>query len=376
MTRRRVFAVSAVILSLALGLLASEVVLRALGRRPHVAIVAPTPNAALWIRDRRLGWRNRPSVPFRYILAGSTITTGPEGERLGVGWTKDRSTPLVLFVGDSTTFCAEVDDDSTGPSEVAKRLPASLGVGVVNAGVRGYNTLQAARLAEEWLARAPVKLVVYTYCDNDYFENLVPRTNAPATAPAARCHTDGSLYTVEVPDSWGPEGAPVGDDLPPAALSWSSAFFRAAEARSVLATELGEIFERRPGARGYLERQAFSIRFAEERFGSRVLELLLGELRGACEAKGARLLVTRFATCADPARAAGALLDTQEKIVAACQAAGVQFFDVRPAFTLDERAYLAPLTDGTFDGHYGALGTATYGRALAPSVVRALEGKP
>src|SRR5579871_5978242 len=166
--RRRLFILTIVLGSLLVALLLSEVVLRGLGRGPRPASV----NGYFFVTDPVLGWRNRAMGRFEFAAAGSVVTTGPLGERPGIRSKREATTPVVLFVGDSTTFCAEVGDEETGPSEVAKRLPPGADVAVVNAGVRAYGTVQAVRMAEEWLARAPVAVVVYTYADNDFVENV------------------------------------------------------------------------------------------------------------------------------------------------------------------------------------------------------------
>src|SRR5580658_728376 len=118
--KKRAFKVASVLLAISFGLSASELLLLGLGRRARVQVPGPTLPAYFWIRDARLGFRNRPSSRLEHALAGSVVSTGPRGERCGVGSPASGTGPgpIVLFVGDSTTFCGEVNDDETGPSEV------------------------------------------------------------------------------------------------------------------------------------------------------------------------------------------------------------------------------------------------------------------
>src|SRR5579872_1123324 len=135
-SRRRAFKVLGVAMALLVALGIGEVAARLRGLRPHVAITGPGLDAFFWIRDQRLGFRTLPDARLEHARSGSLVTTGHDGERHGLAEVTDPARPVVLFVGDSTTFCGEVNDDETGPSQVGKRLPKTLGVGVVNAGVR------------------------------------------------------------------------------------------------------------------------------------------------------------------------------------------------------------------------------------------------
>ncbi len=103
------------------------------------------------------------------------------GFRNGYGWVPEGDSPVVLFVGDSTIFYDEVNDEETGPSDVAKLLGPDWGVRVLNAGCRGYNTLQSKRMLLECLERFPsTVVVVYVYCANDNAHSLLALVT-PAT---------------------------------------------------------------------------------------------------------------------------------------------------------------------------------------------------
>lgn len=160
--------------------------------------------------DRRLGFRNRPLGSFRSLnIVGHPVnTTDKYGYRNGFGWSPEGSEPIVLFVGDSITFCSEVNDDETGPSQVAKLLSEEFDVRVLNAGVRAYNTLQAKRTLEECLERFDcIEIVVYTHCGNDLEENMVANIHFPCKSPVvARDSSSGEFRVVEVTDPAVPWG--------------------------------------------------------------------------------------------------------------------------------------------------------------------------
>ncbi|MBI3726639.1 SGNH/GDSL hydrolase family protein, partial [bacterium] len=342
----------------------------------------PGAHEYFWIADRTLGYRNRANGSFENALAGSTVTTGPHGERKGVRWTDDAARPIVLFVGDSTTFCAEVDDDDTASSEVAKRLPPDLDVAVVNAGVRGYSTVQSSRIADEWLARSPVRLVVYTFCDNDYYENVSPVTNVRARAPAARI-VDGRFEYVELPGE-GAWGEPL--LVPSPESSWTNAY-RAVESRSALLCALGDLQRGKHEARVGVPADDGSsgvaliplretVSWARSHGADAVLERVLADMGAACRARGARLLVTRYVTSRDgtcpgcPEEGSSA---PREALALACQKNAISRVDLDAAFTRPTEAYLARLANGAIDPHANALGTRTYAEALAPRVIEMLR---
>lgn len=123
----------------------------------------------LWVKDARLGYRNRPNATYENFVAGSVNHTGRWGERRTVPANEGR--PCVLVAGDSTTFCCEVDDGETTVSWLARLRPNRR---FINLGVRGYNTIQSMRLVDEWLEREPAASVLYVWCSNDETENLRP----------------------------------------------------------------------------------------------------------------------------------------------------------------------------------------------------------
>ena len=179
--------VFSVLVSLALG----EAAIRLTGLRPLPLGVTDREPAERNVseRDPRLGFRPRPNIAFanKKIYGAPMVTTDRYGYRNGLGWDPDGTLPIIAFVGDSTTFAAEVADEDTGPSEVARMLKPQSNVRVLNAGARGYNTLQSKRRMEEVFERFPdVRAIVYLYTSNDYVENLNPIVYYPALSPTMR----------------------------------------------------------------------------------------------------------------------------------------------------------------------------------------------
>ncbi len=354
--------VLAVFLALLLGLAFSELVLRLVGNGP-IPIDRPSLLVYFWVRDAKLGFRNRADGDFHDVRTGSHVHTGRFGERLGVHWDGETTRPTVLFVGDSTTFCGEVEDDETYPSEVAKLLPDH--VPCVNLGVAGYNTVQSLRMTEEWLDRVPAKLVVYMYCDNDYIENVLAgdlEIQKPSHPPHAEVGPAG-LHLIDVPADAGPWGAPVGVDGPLKFLD-----------RIADVSAIGGVAKRlanRQDPTPWLN----SFEIVEKRLhATEVLDGLLILLRDLCARRGVPLLVTRFTTGRSSLVEGVRFKNTNDKIEAACRKANVHFVDIQDAFTLPPNDYRAHLRGGMIDAHHNHLGTRTMGEALAPHIRTALEG--
>ncbi|MBI4563351.1 MAG: SGNH/GDSL hydrolase family protein [Planctomycetes bacterium] len=133
----------------------------------------------LFVPDPELGWRCAPDGEFSYLATEGWVqgSTGKDGYRpLSPGPEQSRS-PIVICLGDSTTFCAEVRDEETWPEAAAKAL-SQIGppCRMLNRGVGGYSLLQellALRLAfqDEHVAQN-ARAVVYHFCINDPIENF------------------------------------------------------------------------------------------------------------------------------------------------------------------------------------------------------------
>lgn len=362
--RRRAFAAAAVALAVALACAIGEVVCRARGGHP---LVWPTIPYALWVEDARLGFRTAPSARFVDPVTGAKVETGPRGERRSAG---PGVGPAVLFVGDSTTFCGQVDDDRTGASEVSKLIRAR----VVNAGVPGYSTVQSLRMAEEWLeASRDVRVVVYTACDNDWYENLLESTYPPARAPWARV-ASGAVEVVEPPDR---VLASVVFTIPRTPMRELAYPIRS---RSALAEAAVELVARRRAAAttGRPADVESRIGWAFDSGGELVLTKLVGDLRDLCARRGAVLVVTRFTVSRDGkcgtegCDRVHARLHPAEKLARICDELKIPFVDASPAFGDDDRPYRAIDAWGGLDNHWNALGTATWAGAVAPRIARAL----
>jgi hypothetical protein len=121
----------------------------------------------------RLGWTNLPGyesderVPFRVRINAQ----GLRGER---SYAAQPPTGMerIVFLGDSTAFGEEVDDDETVPFFLEAALD---GVEVLNFGVRGYGLGQMVlRLEEEGFAFAPDHVIALVLLPEDLRRDAVP----------------------------------------------------------------------------------------------------------------------------------------------------------------------------------------------------------
>lgn len=373
--------------------LLAELLLRLLGGVAEPAGEAGQPQVSLtgyfWVSDPVLGFRNRPNGRFQNfkILGRPLVTTDALGYRNGFGWSADADTPVVAFLGDSTTFCAEVGDSETGPSEVAKLLGDGFGVRVLNAGVRGYNTVQAKRALEQVLERFPeTRIAVYTYAENDLVENLNPLVYHPAQAPV--------VWRDDPSGKWIERG---GEDpvAPPGAGFVTAAALEAAgrqresprvwltnrlRARSVLADRSLTLLRRVVGesrtSRGMLELPEGSVgplvggtpewqaqvEWAMEHRADEAMEQLLVGMAETCRKRGVVFLATEFHLSQGES----------SRFRETCRRAGVPYIDPRQRFPGRPQTYLARTRDG-YDGHFGPRGTKAFAEAVATVLAPLLE---
>ena len=343
-----------------------------------------------WVSDPVLGFRNRPNGSFRNfkIRGRPLVTTDALGYRNGFGWSVDADTPVVAFLGDSTTFCAEVEDSETGPSEVARHLRSRFRIRVLNAGVRGYNTVQAKRALEQVLERFPeTRVAVYTYAENDLVENLNPIVYHPAKAPVVwQDGSAGSWIERDVEDPVAPPGAGF---VTEAALAkagrqketprvWLTNRLRA---RSVLVdrslTFLRGMLGESRTSRGMLELPEGSmgplvggtpewqsqVEWAMRHRAGEALEFLLAGMSAACRKRGVVFLATEFHLNQS---------GTSGQFREICSRAGVPYIDSRASFPGRPQTYLARTGNG-YDGHFGSRGTKAFANALAPILAPVLE---
>ena len=106
-----------------------------------------------WVSDPILGFSNVKNGSFIYkkIHNEPLITTDKEGYRTTTPSYSD-SSAKVVFLGDSTTFCAEVNDEQTFASLVATEL-APLKTTVINGSVRGFNTVQSWLMLQTYFSQ-------------------------------------------------------------------------------------------------------------------------------------------------------------------------------------------------------------------------------
>jgi len=375
-------AFSGLVLLVALGAL--EGLLRLVGFLPALPLDpdAVSINGYLWISDPFLGFKNRPNGNYVYrdIRTAPTLTTDRAGFRNGHGWDPNASAPEVVIVGDSTVFGAEVNDGDTSASQLSRLLGTEPPVAVLNAGVRGYNTVQAKRMLEQCLARYPtIRVAVYCYCDNDWFENLDPNVYYPAKAVTVRFDEQARQF-VEV-------------DVSDPTVAWGDSFLAAAaekreQRRRRLASkrldrrlrdklrEFSVVFhltqtcvsmlkDGRIGAAAAGHDPApRNYAYPETELGSRAMVHLLRKMRRRCEASNAVLLVTSHS-----------MGDCTAKVAGWARRADASFVPMDPHFPDGMLRYQARLREGGYDPHLGARGTERFARALLPRVKQVLTAR-
>jgi len=367
-----------------------EVLFRVFGyHHPQPGQTSSSVEAYFWVADPTLGFSNRPDARYTYWgIAGSPVThTDHEGYRRTYSCASDpgispRPAGVIVFVGDSTTMQTEVNDEETSASQVAKMLCSQgINIRVVNAGVRGFNTLQAGRMMEKVINDNPdVRAVVYTYCDNDLFENLDPFLYAPAIAPVLSWDRDNQTTRVRE----------VGMELVPWGQSFES-LTRPSHSvsivrKAIVATHSTALYNISVIFFGWLSTHRAKTaragtgagqppgvdssdgvaleKWAAGNHGPEILEKQLAAMRVVSERRGVRFLATRFTT-GGPGES-----DKESMIAQRARNAGVVFVPIASAFGLDSARYRARSAyTRSFDRHYNQIGAYT----LAVQVLASLK---
>jgi len=339
------------------------------------------------------GWAFKPNLAFSFLgtegwVEGSTDAEGFRPVRSG----RDlRDSPIVVCLGDSTTFSGESPDDRTWP-EAASRALAEQGIAVrmLNRGIRGYNTVQSLLTLQETLKDEKVgrlvRAVVYHFCGNDPSENLAPgRPHLAAASP------EGSFparpLRVVIP--------PASDALP-SERRWTGKFYdRSAFAAAIRRAKLDvsrAAFQK--GCTEYMDMftgwyQDFVARPALQQS----MKVALAELARECTARNVPLFVSFSIVPAwdGDKRCRRDLLDlsgeSPEKfqtrassyVVAfdwlreTTEEVGATFVDLRNCLAaLSHREYVA----APDDWHFGPAANEKLGRAIAEHLRVRLQGKP
>ncbi len=346
----------------------------------------PGVQAYYWVCDKNLGWRNRADGSYDYdmMAANPHSTTDANGFRNGYGWHDGITNPLVLFIGDSFVFGAEVNDEQTICSEVTKLLKPETGMVVLNTGVRGYNTVQSRRMMHECFGRySNIVAVVYVYCGNDVQENVNMNAYKPAKTPIAVLSDKGKLSEVDVTEPAVPWGndfiALMEKDLQHKKEQWQKKRWdrklrdRIREHSAFINTINNAISncKDRPAC---LPESAHSpatnknngdeTSCATNDYARDVLIALLKEMNSDCNVRGIPFVVTTAVT-----------RNNLQGIDKWSKDAGVDFVDVSGGFTGNQFYYMSRRRDRVYDPHYNALGTKTFAKAFVPQFEKIIATK-
>ncbi len=321
------------VLGLALGLFGAE-----LGLRGFVALDHPPIHEL----DPRLGWRHAARVErktrnesgepvlFRTDARGLRATAIPNERAPG--------SARALFVGDSFTEGAQVEEQDLFTTATARELP---GVEVWNASVGGWSTVQEFLwLRDEGTALRP-DLVVLVVSDSDFQDNLIPFLAGLGPRPYARLTAAGEVEVVEAI-----EVGPFARFLMPAPGRWRlyrhSALYRSL-LKNVFLPLKGEELAR------IQEEERNAVPEASTRA---VMADLLGRIEAVARAGGARTAIVAIPT---REQAAAAAAPVHEWMAARCAALGVPFLSLTEALAANpdsgEPAYFARDIHLTRTGH-------------------------
>jgi lysophospholipase L1-like esterase len=287
-------------LGVALAFASLELLLRALGLGPEVAVEL-RPAYEKFDRDEELIWTLKKSWRGRE-LNGAPVTTGSLGLRGSEPSPDAEATLLVL--GDSVVYGHHLGDAQTLPVRLESELRARTGTGlvVVNGGIPGYSTFQEARLYRRLAPAIEPDLVLLGFCLNDVTERYVTLADY-----------GGPRFFMRNVDTWRDVGA--------LRRLWLSSAVRSAFAISArgLASRLetynvGSLW-RRPDAPEI--RAAWQLVFGE-----------LDELAAAVQADGARLALVAFPYRLQLRDARAAL--PQQTLAQFAAARGIELLDLLP----------------------------------------------
>lgn len=320
--RRRTFVALAAVGSVALVLVAGEVLARLAGFAPWRVPARAAAEPKHHEPDPVLGWRNQAGrFVIRYRQGPSRelrMTFLPDGRRLTV--TPPGATRSLVLVGDSFTQGWAVSDDETYAWRLQERFPE---VAVLNYGVGGFGTYQSLlRLAQVLPAAPSPAAVVYGFIEEHEARNVAGAQwletiarfayRGPAALPYATLAADGAL-------------------VPHGPVTWPSFPLRRV---SALATFAERLWVRARAHRRFAERGATT-------------EALIGEMAALAATRGAPLVVAIF--LAEPA--------TVERYRAALEPRGI--------FVADCSFPLTPELQVPGEGHPNPTAHARYADCLA-----------
>lgn len=365
MKRKTLIHASVFTLSCVLTIAAGELYCRHTNRpnkfQPIMAAMDPLTRFA--VADPFLGYSNRPNESFtmRQVVGSPVSTTDQYGYRNGYKWPADTDIPIILFVGDSVTFGAEVNDDETIPSEVAKLLDGK--AACCNTASRGYNTVQAKRSIELALERFPDRIVMvfYVYCGNDPAENVVPDVRWPLPVPILVESTDGYQESLsETSLAWGSFIENWTNPNPPSSswlISHSALYMELSNTIAVF----GDSPPGSPGQRHCRQYAEAVCEWARNHGSHDAFVWILQEMNELCSSRNIVFLVAPHTY--------GTPHDHYPQLHSACDTLGIRCIDPSEHFPLPRDEYFAPRVDGTLDPHYNHAGT----KAFADGVVSIIE---
>lgn len=370
------------LLIVGLALVLCEIGLRFAGyetaaKPPSVEPLGDSCEAYYWISDWKLGFRNRANGKFQLERFPNKpiITTDENGFRNGIGWPGKPNKPIVLFIGDSFTFCAEVDDDRTCTSVAASKILADgYDVRVLNSGVRGYNAIQIYRLFEEIIDKYPNEIVgvVYLFCFNDSFQTVIPIHKGPIGYPTACVDKYGNLKVAEVQRLLVEEGSDFSNidrdrylTLPNRLAKHSVLYNLCLKGWRRL--PLPDSFVDDGRSMGLSQLEGWEDLAARDG-GWEVTRYLINKMNATCKERDAFFLISYVGNGGFDHEVESGL-----QLTNICYLENIPFVPLLNHMTEDRLSHHAFCTDGRRDAHFNEKGTKVVGEVLAPVIEKHLD---
>jgi len=128
------------------------------------------------IHHPQLGWLPRSNLHAIRSRTEPSLTTGELGVRMNQPDIRSLPGGATLAVGDSFTFGAEVDDASTWPAQLERRL----GEPVINGGVGGFGTDQIVLRAESLMTTLSPRTIIVSFLSSDILRTQLSVYNGAA----------------------------------------------------------------------------------------------------------------------------------------------------------------------------------------------------
>ncbi len=156
------FSLVALLVSILLMIVFTEILLRSLGRNPW-RFRDFSKESLILEPDPVLGWKNKPGIYTKWHVDNVKVTIWPDGSRATQPQRQKKDKQIVI-VGGSFTFGWAISDNQTFAWKLQQEFPS---IEFLNYGTGGYGTYQSLLILEKVFAgqSTPPAMVLYAFCD-------------------------------------------------------------------------------------------------------------------------------------------------------------------------------------------------------------------